>query len=44
MIEPKQILNDAEELMESAVMYLDDALSRIRAGKDSSRILYVVKV
>ena len=44
MIEPKQILNDAEELMESAVMYLDDALARIRAGKASVRILDVVKV
>ena len=44
MIEPKQILNDAEELMESAVMYLDDALARIRAGKASARILDVVKV
>ena len=44
MIEPKQILNDAEELMESAVMYLDDALARIRAGKASARILDVVRV
>ena len=44
MIEPKQILTDAEELMESAVMYLDDALARIRAGKASARILDVVKV
>ena len=44
MIEPKQILNDAEELMESAVMYLDDALARIRAGQASARILDVVKV
>ena len=44
MLEPKQILNEAEELMESAVMYLDDALARIRAGKASARILDVVKV
>ena len=44
MIDPKQILTDAEELMESAVMYLDDALARIRAGKASARILDVVKV
>ena len=44
MIEPKQILTDAEELMESAVMYLDDALARIRAGKASARILDVVRV
>lgn len=44
MIEPKQILTEAEELMESAVMYLDDALARIRAGKASARILDVVRV
>ena len=44
MIEPKQILNDAEVLMVAAVMYLDDALARIRAGKASARILDVVKV
>ena len=30
--------------MESAVMYLDDALARIRAGKASARILDVVRV
>jgi ribosome recycling factor len=44
MIEPKVILNEAEEFMESAVMYLDDALARIRAGKASARILDVVRV
>ena len=44
MIEPKQILTEAEELMESAVMYLDDALARIRAGKARARILDVVRV
>ena len=44
MIEPKQILTEAEELMDSAVMYLDDALARIRAGKASARILDVVRV
>ena len=35
MLEPKLILTEAEELMESAVMYLDDALAHIRAGKAS---------
>ena len=30
--------------MESAEMYLDDALARIRAGKASARILDVVRV
>ena len=44
MIESSKIKSDAAELMESAVMYLDDALARIRAGKASARILDVVKV
>ncbi len=44
MLEPKQIKNDAEELMQSAVMYLDDALAHIRAGKASVRILDPIKV
>ena len=44
MIEPRKIKSDAAEMMESAVMYLDDALARIRAGKASARILDVVKV
>ena len=44
MIEPSKIKSNAAELMESAVMYLDDALARIRAGKASARILDVVKV
>ena len=44
MIEPSKIKSDAAELMESAVMYLDDALARIRAGKARARILDVVKV
>ena len=44
MIEPSKIKSDAAELMDSAVMYLDDALARIRAGKASARILDVVKV
>ena len=44
MIEPAKIKTDAEELMKSAVMYLDDALARIRAGKASARILDVVRV
>ncbi len=44
MIEPKQIKSDAEEMMQAAVMYLDDALAHIRAGKASVRILDPVKV
>lgn len=44
MIEPKQILADAEELMQAAVMYLDDALAHIRAGKASVKILDPIKI
>ncbi|MCQ2348653.1 MAG: ribosome recycling factor [Paludibacteraceae bacterium] len=44
MIEPKQIQGDASDSMEAAVMYLDDALAHIRAGKANVRILDPVKV
>lgn len=44
MLEPKQILADVSEQMEAAVMYLDDALAHIRAGKASARILDPVRV
>ena len=44
MIEPKQIQQEASEQMEAAVMYLDDALAHIRAGKASPRILDAVRV
>ena len=44
MLEPKQILSEASEQMEAAVMYLDDALAHIRAGKASPRILDAVRV
>ena len=44
MLEVKQIHSDAEELMQSAVMFLDDALAHIRAGKASPRILDAVKI
>lgn len=44
MIEPKQIQIEAEDKMQSAVLYLDDALSHIRAGKASVKILDPIKV
>ncbi len=44
MIEPKQIKSDAEELMQAAVLFLDDALAHIRAGKASVRILDPIRV
>ena len=44
MIEPSKIQADAEELMQSAILFLDDALAHIRAGKASARILEPVRV
>lgn len=44
MLEVNKIQSDAEELMQSAVMFLDDALAHIRAGKASVRILDAVKI
>ena len=44
MIEPKQIQADANEQLEAAVMYLEDALAHIRAGKASARILDPIRV
>ena len=44
MIEPKKIQADANEQMEAAVMYLEDALAHIRAGKASARILDPIRV
>ncbi|MBR1928899.1 MAG: ribosome recycling factor [Paludibacteraceae bacterium] len=44
MIEPKKIQADAEEMMQAAVMYLDDALAHIRAGKASPKLLDSVRV
>ena len=39
MIDVKVTLAEAEEKMEEAVMYLDEALAHIRAGKANVRIL-----
>ena len=44
MIEPSKIQADAEELMQSAILFLDDALAHIRAGKASARILDPIRV
>ena len=44
MQDPKDIKNNATDSMEAAVLYLDDALAHIRAGKASSRILDPIKV
>lgn len=40
----KDYLNEAEESMQLAVDYLDETLSRIRAGKASPRLLDAIRV
>ncbi|MCQ2223803.1 MAG: ribosome recycling factor [Bacteroidaceae bacterium] len=44
MIDVKEILGQAEEKMEEAVMYLEEALAHIRAGKANVKILDGVRV
>ena len=44
MIEAKQILSGAQESMEAAILFLDDALAHIRAGKASVRLLDPIRV
>lgn len=44
MTDPKDIQKTASDQMEAAVMYLDEALAHIRAGKASARILDPIKV
>ncbi|MDE6041677.1 MAG: ribosome recycling factor, partial [Muribaculaceae bacterium] len=44
MTDPKTYLTPAEEKMDMAVAYLDETLSRIRAGKANPKILDAVRV
>ena len=44
MQDVKPILNDAEESMEATLLFLDESLAHIRAGKANVRILDGVKV
>ena len=44
MAEIKEYLKAAEEKMEQSLLFLDDALARIRAGKANVRILDGVRV
>ena len=44
MIDVKVVLSEAEEKMEEAVMYLDEALAHIRAGKANVKILDGIRV
>ena len=43
-MEVKEYLDNATEMMEMAVEYLDDALAHIRAGKASPRLLDAIRV
>lgn len=43
-MEPSDYLNPAEEKMEMAVAYLDEALAHIRAGKANPKILDSIRV
>lgn len=43
-MEPKDYLNPAEEKMELAVAYLDEALAHIRAGKANPKIIDGIRV
>ena len=44
MIDVKETLNSAEEQMEMAVMYLEEQLARVRAGRANAAILDGVRV
>ncbi|MDO4214598.1 MAG: ribosome recycling factor [Bacteroidales bacterium] len=44
MAEVKEIISNAEEAMEMAVMYLDEQFAHIRAGKANTRILDGIRV
>lgn len=44
MIDVKETLNEAEERMEMAAMYLDESLAKIRAGRANTAIVSGVRV
>jgi ribosome recycling factor len=44
MLDVKTTLNEAQDKMEMAIMYLDDAFAHIRAGKANTRILDGIRV
>lgn len=44
MIDVKEMLGIAEERMEESVMYLEEALAHIRAGKANVKILDGIRV
>lgn len=44
MAEVKEYLAKAEEQMEESILYLDEALGRIRAGKANVKILDPIRI
>ena len=44
MVDIKENLNDASEKMECSLLFLDEQLARIRAGKANTRILDGIKI
>lgn len=44
MRDVKDILDEAQESMDMAIMYLDEALAHIRAGKADIRLLDGIRV
>ncbi len=44
MIEVKEVLGDAEDMMEMSAMHLDEQLSHIRAGKADVRLIDSIRV
>ena len=44
MIDVKTCINDSQEKMDMAIMYLEEALAHIRAGKASTRLLDGIRV
>lgn len=44
MLDIKECINEAEESMDMAIMYLDESLAHIRAGKANVRILDGIRV
>ncbi len=44
MVDAKTCINDAQEKMDMAIIYLDEAFAHIRAGKASTRLLDGIRV
>ena len=44
MIEIKDVISNAEEMMEMSILHLEDTLSHIRAGRASTRLLDSIRV